>query len=200
MSDDLRKDSDPIELITSWMAEAEAKAGANYNAVSFATCDANGNPDVRFLLLKKITTRGLEVFTNRDSDKASQLRANPYGAIATYWVTLGKQVRVRGVVSELDRKRVGEYFATRSRASQLGAWGSQQSRPLKDYADLEASTKQYAEKFAEGEVPLPDHWTGYLLEPRMMEFWIEGAARLHRRLRFSRTDATVPWQSQWLYP
>ena len=200
MDVELQYDADPVELCSRWFAEAKTQVEVNYNAVSLATCDAQGRPDVRVVLVKNIHAGGLEFFTNRESTKAKHLQANPYGAMVVYWAKLNKQIRVRGIISELGREQVAKYFATRSRASQLGAWSSSQSRPMAEFAVLQDAVKKYEGKFAGSEVALPDHWTGYVLEPQEMEFWIEGDARLHRRLRFTRLGSADPWQPQWLFP
>ena len=190
---------DPIEELKFWLAKAKEEVGLNYNAMALATVDEQGAPDVRYVLLKKVSPAGVEFFTNRGSAKAGQLLASSSAALALYWRETDRQVRLRGKVSELGRERVAEYFATRSRASQLGAWASTQSQPLADMDELRAKVEAAEERFKDGAaVELPEHWTGFLLEPAAIEFWREGEARLHERVRYVRAGSS--WQAQRLYP
>ena len=190
----------PIELFQSWLDEARQACPNNPDAIALATADASGAPDVRYVLLKRIAADGLEFFTNRDSSKGRQLEARPHAALAAYWRELGRQVRARGPVSELPRERVAEYFATRGRPSQLGAWASRQSAELVSMEELRERAASYDEKFASQDVPPPEHWTGYRLQPLEIELWQEGDARIHERVLYTRPEAGSAWTARRLQP
>lgn len=192
--------ADPLGQLAMWLAEAMAQAGHNHDAMALATADSQGCPDVRYVLLKRVSAAGLEFFTNRGSSKAGQLEERANAAACLYWPGLARQVRARGLVRELDRARVAEYFATRSRDSQLGAWASQQSTTLADRTTLEECNREVTERFAGIDVPVPDFWTGYNLAPLAIEFWQEGKARLHERILHERDGLDVPWQVRRLFP
>ena len=190
---------DPIGQMQNWFSEARLHVGINFDAMALASVDEDGAPDVRYVLLKRIGERGLEFFTNRESAKARQLFGCQKAAAAIYWREIGKQVRMRGKVTELDRKRVAEYFATRSRASQIGAWASRQSHPLAGMAELGDAVREVSVEFAEDdEIKLPEYWTGFLLAPEIIEFWQEGEDRLHERVRYQ--SGEQGWLPERLFP
>ncbi|MBF2735092.1 MAG: pyridoxamine 5'-phosphate oxidase [Betaproteobacteria bacterium AqS2] len=190
----------PLELFQAWLDEARKACPDNPDAIALATADATGTPDVRYVLLKRISAEGLEFFTNRASSKGRQLEARPHAALAAYWRELGRQVRARGPVDELPRERVAEYFATRRRPSQLGAWASKQSAELAAAEELRERLAALEKKFAGQDVPPPEHWTGYRMQPLEIEFWQEGDARLHERVLYSRIEAGAAWTTRRLQP
>ena len=193
--------SNPLAQFSTWFAQAVSQPGYNHDAMAIATVDEDNHPDVRYVLLKRIDENGLEFFTNKTSVKAHQLGHNANIACAMYWVELGRQVRVRGPVDELDKETVAKYFATRGRGSQLGAWASKQSSPLDDMTTLQQRQQELEQKFQDQEVPAPEFWTGYKIVPLAIEFWQEGKNRLHERIRYTRSNPdSSDWQATRLYP
>lgn len=195
------KDRDPFELFDDWMKEAEASEPNDANAMALATADADGQPAVRMVLLKGVDAQGFVFYTNLESNKGKDLAANPKAAVLFHWKSLRRQVRVEGPVSPVSVEEADEYFASRARGSQIGAWASDQSRPLQGRYDLEKSVAKYTAKFGIGSVPRPDHWSGFRITPKRIEFWNDGAFRLHDRFVFSRTGEDAgPWTVQQLFP
>ena len=188
---------DPIALFQSWMREAEAGEPNDPNAVALATATADGAPSVRMVLLKGLDERGFAFYTNAESRKGLELAANPRAAMCFHWKSLRRQVRVEGLVSELPETEADAYFHGRSRGSQLGAVASHQSRPLASRQALEERVR-LAEERNPDEVSRPEYWRGYVLWPERIEFWVNGAERLHDRFLFSRTDSG--WMKERLYP
>ena len=178
--------ADPVEQFHAWFEEA-ARFNDMPEAVALATVDTAGHPDVRMVLLKGADPDGFRFFTNYDGVKAGQITANPTAALAFNWPELSRQVRIRGQVERLGEAESDAYFASRDRASQVGAWASPQSRPLEGGRDeLEESTREVAGKYPEGaEIPRPPHWGGFRLVPERVEFWQGRPARLHDRFRYS---------------
>jgi pyridoxamine 5'-phosphate oxidase len=195
---DFTASTDPIALFRTWLAEAERTEPNDPNAMSLATVDADGLPDVRIVLLKSCDGDSFVFYTNRQSAKGEQLAANPRAALCFYWKSLGRQIRVRGGVIQTAAIEADEYFATRARGSRLGAWASQQSRPLESRFALEKAFAKYAAKFGNGVIPRPDYWGGYKLVPSSMEFWADQKFRLHDRILF--TKAETGWTRQRLFP
>ncbi len=189
--------TDPIVLFGDWMQEAERSEPNDANAASLATATADGVPSVRMVLMKRVDEKGFCFYTNADSEKGMQLRANPRAAMCFHWKTLRRQVRVTGFVRELPGADVDDYFHSRSRRSQLGAAVSDQSRPLESREILEERVRQFAAEHR-GEVPRPEYWRGYSLWAERMEFWVDGQDRLHDRFIFSAQDAG--WSMHRLYP
>jgi pyridoxamine 5'-phosphate oxidase len=180
---------DPIALVQRWFADAQAAGVEQHDAMTLATATPDGRPSTRVVLLKGIDARGFAFFTNYESCKASELDANPHAALAMLWVPLQRQVRVTGRVERLSAEESDAYFATRPRGSQLGAWASEQSRPLPDRAELEARWAALDERWGGAAVPRPPHWGGYLVVPDEVEVWQGRANRLHDRFRFVRAGA-----------
>ena len=198
MSGDFATIADPIPLFSAWLGEAEASEPNDPNAMALATVDGDGLPDVRMVLLKGHDAGGFVFFTNFESAKGRELLANPKAALCFHWKSLERQVRVRGPVTEVTAAEADAYFASRARASRIGAWASQQSRPLESRFALEKAVAAFTAKYAIGEVPRPPYWSGFRLAPVEIEFWRAGNFRLHERLRFTR--AGDGWQKALLYP
>ena len=197
---DFTQASDPFALFRSWMAEAEAAEPNDPEAMALATVDAQGLPDVRMILLKGADERGFVFYSNRDSAKGVELAGNPKAALLFYWKSLGRQIRVRGPIEPTTEAEADAYFATRHRESRIGACASAQSRPLASRAVLEEEVMRLTKGFGDGEVPRPAYWCGYRLVPLEIEFWRNGAFRLHDRIVFRRASPTAPWTKTRLYP
>jgi pyridoxamine 5'-phosphate oxidase len=191
-------DPDPIVQWHRWYDEAVAAEVVEPNAMTLATVDPDGVPDGRVLLVRGVDERGLSFFTNYESAKGRQLDANPMAAMVFAWLDLHRQVRVRGRIDRVPGDESDEYFASRPRESQLGAWASAQSSPIADRAELEARVAAMAERFAGGDVPRPPHWGGWRLAPVSFEFWQGRPSRLHDRLRYDRSG--TGWQIRRLSP
>lgn len=189
---------DPIQLFGQWFAAARKAGILLPEAMTLATASADGAPSARMVLLKGFDERGFEFYTNLGSRKADELTANPRAALCFHWGVLQRQVRIEGDVTQLSRKASATYFRTRPRGSQVGAWASRQSQPLEDREMLARRVREIEKRFEGGEVPLPDFWGGYMLEPRRIEFWQGRADRLHDRLLFQREGGG--WSSRRLHP
>ncbi|HMU26086.1 MAG TPA: pyridoxamine 5'-phosphate oxidase [Solirubrobacterales bacterium] len=193
-------DPDPIKQFGAWF-EAAAEIVALPEAMTLATVDEAGRPDARMVLLKGHGADGFRFFTNYEGVKAAQLDASGEAALVFFWAPQDRQVRVRGPVRRLDADASDRYFASRDRASQVGAWASPQSQPIPDQREaLEELAEAAADRFAEGEVPRPQHWGGFILEPRSIEFWQGRGARLHDRFRYDRQDSGEGWKITRLAP
>jgi pyridoxamine 5'-phosphate oxidase len=188
---------DPLSLFDTWFKEAEAHEPNDPNAAALATSTADGQPSVRMVLVKRIGEDRFCFFTNAESQKGRQLAENPRAALCFHWKSLRRQIRVEGTVSELAAAHVDAYFHGRSRASQIGAAVSDQSRPLASREALEEKARLFAEAHP-GEIPRPSYWRGFQLHPRQIEFWIDGPHRLHDRFLFT-LDGNR-WQRSRLYP
>ncbi|USI71427.1 pyridoxamine 5'-phosphate oxidase [Sphingomonas morindae] len=189
---------DPHALFEHWFAEAKASEINDYNAMTLATVDADGQPSARQVLLKGHDARGFVFYTNRGSRKAAALAAHPRAALLFHWKSLRRQIRIEGAVSPVSDAESDAYFASRSRPSQLGAWASDQSRPLSDRAVFEARYAEMEARFADQDVPRPPHWGGYRVAPGQIEFWRDREHRLHERRLFTR--AGEGWREGLLYP
>ena len=191
---------DPFNLFAEWLKEAEAKEINDPNAMSLATVDEEGLPNVRMVLLKGFDNRGFVFYTNFESQKGQEMQSAMKAAVNFHWKSLRRQVRVRGVVEKVTDAEADEYFKSRPRDSRIGAWASQQSRPLEGPFALTAAVATYAAKFAIGEVPRPPHWSGFRIMPLSIEFWHDRPFRLHDRVVFRRGDPKAPWTKAKLYP
>ena len=192
--------TDPIALFGEWMEAAKASEPNDANAMSLATVDADGLPNVRQVLLKEVDERGFTFYSNSRSAKGKELVANPKAALLFHWKSLRRQVRLRGLVEHVSDAEADAYFATRARSSQIGAWASDQSEPMTGKLILEKRIAEYGLQFNIGKVPRPPHWLGYRLSPLSIEFWRDRPFRLHERLRFSRAGPAEPWTSTRLFP
>ena len=191
---------DPCSLFEEWFAEAKAAEPNDPHAMALATIDDTGMPDVRMVLLNARDHRGYCFFTNFESDKGRQLLAHPKAALVLHWKTLRRQIRMRGPVEVVADGEADAYFSTRARVSQIGAHASKQSRPLANRYTLLERVETLKKSFGEDEpVARPRNWSGFRIVPETMEFWKDGANRLHDRVRFTR-GPDGSWTRQRLYP
>ena len=191
--------ADPHSLFEDWHALARTSEPNDANAMALATADRAGRPSVRMVLLKGHDARGFVFYTNLDSRKGGDLAANPYAALLFHWKSLRRQVRVEGPVEPVSAEEADRYFASRNRDSQLGAWASDQSRPLDRRETFEARHEAMRERFDGGDVPRPPRWSGFRVVPDRIEFWIDRAHRLHER-RLYLPDGKGGWSQGLLYP
>ena len=190
---------DPFAIAASWLAAAAETEPNDPNAMTLATVDGDGMPNVRVVLLKDISDGGLVFFTNHDSAKGRELDGAGKSALNFHWKTLGRQMRFRGSVARVPGAESDAYYATRALESRLGAWASRQSRPLADRATLMAAVQ--TARATHGATPArPPHWGGYRLTPREIEFWADGAFRLHDRFRWTRNAHGAGWDISRLNP
>ena len=189
---------DPFALFETWFAEARAAEINDSNAMALATTGADGQPHVRMVLLKGHGPEGFTFYTNQQSNKAIQIAERGFVALLFHWKSLRRQVRIEGQVLSVDAAIADAYWATRGRDSQLGAWASDQSRPLADRETFEARFAAMEAQFAGGDVPRPPHWSGYLVRPEAIEFWQDREHRLHERRLFTRDGQG--WAEGMLYP
>jgi len=199
-SGDFTAADDPFVLFAAWLDQATAAEPRDPTAMTLATVDADGLPNARMVLLKGADAQGFVFFTNKGSQKGRELDAVPKAALVFHWKSLNKQVRVRGLVEPVTDAEADAYFATRPKQAQIGAWASQQSRPLESRLAFEKAIAVYAAKYALGTVPRPPYWSGYRVVPLAMEFWQDRPFRLHDRIDFRRTALDAPWSKTRLYP
>ncbi len=190
--------SEPFDLFASWMKDAAAKEINDPDAMNLATVDDRGRPSSRMVLLKSVDPRGFVFYTNLESRKGRELAANPFVALCFHWKSLRRQVRVEGPVEPVSDEEADAYYASRARGSQIGAWASQQSRPLESRFALEKRVAEFTAKFGFGKVPRPAHWSGFRVLPQRIEFWTDKPFRLHDRAVYVREGDA--WTMEKLYP
>jgi pyridoxamine 5'-phosphate oxidase len=191
---------EPISLFEEWLKDAGKSEPNDPNAVALATVDEEGLPNVRMVLLKAVDGRGFVFYTNYESQKGHELLSAKKAALCFHWKSLRRQVRVRGPVETVSDAEADAYFASRPRDSRIGAWASQQSRPLKGRFELEGQVALYGARYAIGEVPRPPYWSGFRLLPTSIEFWHDRPFRLHDRVVFRRETPQGGWNKTRLYP
>ena len=190
--------TDPFQLFDEWFAEARANEPNDAEAMALATADASGQPSVRMVLLKGHGPEGFVFYTNEQSAKGDQLGANPRAALLFHWKSLRRQVRIEGPTERVADEEANAYFASRGRDSQLGAWASDQSRPLDSRETFEQRFEDMQTRYDGQDVPRPPHWGGYRVRPDRIEFWTDRAHRLHERRLFARQGSG--WSEGLLYP
>ena len=196
----IRAKDDPLALFADWYAEAEKSEPNDPSAMALATVGPDGTPSCRMVLLKAFDASGFVFYTNYESRKGCQLLAHPKAALLFHWKSLRRQVRLEGSIAQTTPEEADAYFATRDRGSQIGAWASEQSRPLESRFALENRVAEFTARHAIGKVPRPPYWSGFRLQPLLIEFWQDGAFRLHDRLEYSRPAGGAPWSTRTLYP
>lgn len=196
----IQENSDPLALFRDWYAEAAKSEPNDPDAVALATVGPDGTPSARMVLLKGYDPAGFVFYTNYESRKGQHLQAHTKAALLFHWKSLRRQVRLEGPVSQTTPQEADAYFASRARGSQIGAWASEQSRPLESRFALEKRVAEYTAKHLIGTVPRPAHWSGFRLQPLLIEFWQDGAFRLHDRLEYRRPTPGKPWTTRTLFP
>jgi len=197
---DFTEATEPFALFESWFEEAKKTELNDPDAMALATTDAVGLPDVRMVLLKAATPQGFVFYSNAESAKGRELAANMKAAAVLHWKSLRRQVRFRGPVEFASETEADAYFDSRARQSRIGAWASQQSRPLENRAILEAAVAELDAAYGDGKIPRPPYWIGYRIRPLAIEFWEDGPFRLHNRIVFRRDQFEAPWSKARLYP
>jgi pyridoxamine 5'-phosphate oxidase len=199
-SGDFTQADEPLRLWQAWFEEATKGEPRDPNAMSVATVDPDGMPNVRMVLLKGVDERGFVFYTNTESQKGQELAGNAKAALLFYWKSLNRQVRIRGPVERVAAPEADAYFATRPKSAQIGAWASQQSRPLESRLAFEKAIALHGARYALGTVPRPPHWSGYRIVPIRMEFWQDRPFRLHDRIEFRRGGVGEAWNKVRMYP
>ena len=192
--------NDPIELFNTWMNKAKETEPNDPNALSLATSDKKGCPSVRMVLLKDFSKNGFIFYTNLNSQKSLSLKENPKAEMCFYWKSLSRQVRINGEISQVSDKVADKYYNTRSYGARIGAWASKQSKVLQNRKELINSINEYEKKYNdEKNLPRPDHWSGWNLAPKNIEFWLRADNRIHERLKYSK-DNNGNWNKFLLSP
>ena len=189
-----------MRLFSAWLTDATASEPRDPTAMTLATVDASGMPNARMVLLKGADERGFVFYSNKDSKKGQELDTSAKAALVFHWKSLNRQVRVRGTVERVTDAEADAYFASRPKQAQIGAWASQQSRPLESRLAFEKAVALYAAKYALSTVPRPPYWTGFRIMPTTIEFWHDRPFRLHDRIVFARAEAGDAWSKTRLYP
>ncbi len=191
---------DPFKLFAEWFEDAKKSEPNDPNGMALATADETGLPNVRMVLMKDYSERGFVFYTNYESQKGQELLATEKAALLFHWKTLRRQVRVRGPVEQVTAAEADAYFESRPRDSRIGAWASQQSRPLTTRFELETQVALHTAKFGVGPVPRPPNWSGFRVRPVAIEFWHDRPFRLHDRVVFRRATLESGWSKDRLYP
>ena len=199
-SGDFTEAQEPFALFESWFEEAKASEPNDPNGMALSTVDADGMPNSRMVLLNGRSPEGFVFYTNTQSQKGQELLGQPKAAALFHWKSLRRQVRIRGTVALVSDAESDAYFQSRPRDSRIGAWASQQSRPLESRFALEKAVASYTLKFGIGEIPRPPYWRGFRINPTYIEFWRDGAFRLHDRIIFRRDASDAPWTKTRFYP
>ena len=190
---------DPLELFKIWMAKAEKKEIRNPTALSLATTNNEGQPNVRMVLLKGLSHKGFVFYTNLNSSKSNELKENPKAAMCFHWKSFNRQIRILGSVTQVDAREADLYFNTRPYESKISAWASDQSKPMKQRSELLKKIEDLNERYKdEKNVPRPPHWSGWCLKPSSIEFWLHKDNRIHERLRYNKI--ANDWKKEILYP
>ena len=197
---DILPPPDPFLLFKDWFHLASENEPSDPNAMSLATIGKDDMPSVRIVLMKEYDANGFVFYTNRESRKGKQLLKHPKAALCFHWKSLRRQIRIEGLITLTRDAASDAYHATRVRGSQIGAWASSQSRPLKDRADLEKLAESIEKKYQGQPVPRPPHWGGYVVSPLLIEFWQERPFRLHERILYQRASKDKAWTIERLYP
>ncbi|MGO9458597.1 MAG: pyridoxamine 5'-phosphate oxidase [Rhodomicrobium sp.] len=198
--EDFTEASRPEPLFNAWFDEAEKSEINDANAMTLATADASGMPNARIVLLKGLDARGFVFYGNLESAKGRELLASPKAALCFHWKSLRRQVRIRGVAEQVSTAEADAYYATRPLGSRIGAWASQQSRPLESRAVLKEAVARFEKEFEGMNPARPRYWSGFRVVPLQMEFWADRPHRLHDRILFSRENPDAPWTKQRLFP
>ncbi len=191
---------EPFSKVNEWLEEATEKEPNDPSAMALATSTPDGFPSVRMVLLKGCDERGLVFYTNLESRKGCELDQNPNAALLFHWKSLRRQIRVEGKVEAVSAEEADQYFESRARASQIGAWASAQSRPMEGRFEFETSIARYTAKFGAGKVERPEFWSGFRLKPKYFEFWRDRKFRLHERVTYSGGSNGRGWELAEIYP
>jgi pyridoxamine 5'-phosphate oxidase len=190
----------PFETFGEWLEEAKASEINDPTGMALATTTSDGRPSLRMVLLKGWDERGFVFYTNLDSRKGVELGQNANVALLFHWKSLRRQIRIEGAVSPVSEAEADEYFASRPRGSRIGAWASKQSSAMEGRFEFEAEIAKYTTKFAVGDIPRPEYWSGFRVKPQAFEFWRDRKFRLHERLQYDLSDAENHWKLTELYP
>jgi pyridoxamine 5'-phosphate oxidase len=197
---DFTEENEPFTLFGSWLEEAKKSEINDPNAVALATVDPDGLPNVRMVLLKGFDADGFVFYTNFESQKGREILATRKAAMCFHWKSLRRQVRLRGTVEIVSDAEADAYFQSRARGSRIGAWASKQSRPLESRFALEKAVAEFTARHAIGEIARPPYWSGFRIRPVSIEFWKDGAFRLHDRIEFRRPETEGDWSKVRMYP
>jgi pyridoxamine 5'-phosphate oxidase len=200
MKTDLSEITDPIATAQNWLAAAEKSEPSDANAMSLATVDSDGLPNVRMVLLKDISERGFVFYTNFHRQKGVELLTTKKAALCLHWKSVGRQIRARGDIEVVTEAEADAYFNSRHPVSRLGANASRQSEPLKDRKTLEDAVQAAEQRYGHENIPRPSHWSGFRILPVEIEIWENGDYRIHNRIRFTRANHDLPWAGARLYP